>query len=307
MVGKITRIPLREVWRNEASDFTTWLEENIWVINEVTGLSLENAEREQSAGSFSVDIVAEDSGQIAIIENQLERSDHDHLGKLITYLTVLEAKIGIWIVASPRPEHVKAVSWLNESSSASFYLLKVEAIKIGDSAAAPLITQITGPSAETREAGETKKYLAERDVKRKGFWTGLLDYSRTRTKLHNNISASMYNWIGSPAGLPQGLNLNYSVRQHDAQVELYIDGGKESGERNREIFDRIFRDKETIEERFGEPLEWERLNDKRACRIKKIIDIAGWMDEETWPDAHEAMVDAMIKLESALRPCLDRI
>ena len=153
MIKKITRIPLREVWKHEALDFTKWLEENIDVLNDVLGLSLDNAESEQSAGSFSVDIVAEENGRIVVIENQLEKSDHDHLGKLITYLTMLDASIAIWIVSEPRPEHVKSIAWLNESSSASFYLLKVEAIKIGDSPPAPLLTLITGPSEGATEIG----------------------------------------------------------------------------------------------------------------------------------------------------------
>ena len=126
MIGKIKRVGLREVWKHEALDFTTWLEENIDVVSDIIDIELSNAEREASAGKFSVDLVAEDSsGNLVIIENQLEKSNHDHLGKVITYLTVLEAKIAIWIVSDPRPEHIRAISWLNESSSASFYLLKI--------------------------------------------------------------------------------------------------------------------------------------------------------------------------------------
>ena len=114
-IGKIERVPLRQVWRHEALDFTTWLEQNIDALSEVLDLSLSSAEREQSAGDFSVDIVAEDgSGNTVIIENQLEQSDHDHLGKLVTYVSMLEAKAAIWIVAAPRPEHVRAVAWLND-------------------------------------------------------------------------------------------------------------------------------------------------------------------------------------------------
>jgi RecB family endonuclease NucS len=125
-IGKIERVPLRQVWRHEALDFTTWLEQNIDALSEVLDLSLSSAEREQSAGDFSVDIVAEDgSGNTVIIENQLEQSDHDHLGKLVTYVSMLEAKAAIWIVAAPRPEHVRAVAWLNEGSSAAFYLVKL--------------------------------------------------------------------------------------------------------------------------------------------------------------------------------------
>ena len=131
MIGKLQRVPLREVWKHEAIDFTQWLQDNIDVINEIIDLNLSNPESEKSAGAFNVDIVAEDeAGNPVIIENQLEKSNHYHLGKIITYLVAMAAKTAIWIVADPRPEHVSAITWLNESSSANFYLLKIEAIKI---------------------------------------------------------------------------------------------------------------------------------------------------------------------------------
>lgn len=150
MVGKIQRIPLREVWKHEALDFTTWLQENIDVLNDTIDLTLTSAEREQTAGDFSVDLVAEDEdGSPVVIENQLEKSNHDHLGKLLTYLVAIGAKTAIWIVSDPRPEHVNTISWLNESSLASFFLLKVEAIRIGGSPAAPLLTLVVGPSEES--------------------------------------------------------------------------------------------------------------------------------------------------------------
>ncbi len=125
MIGKIERVPLRDIWKHEAYDFTSWLQDNIDVLNDALGLSLSNPEREQTAGSFNVDLVAEDeNGNPVIIENQLEKSDHNHLGKLITYLTAIGAKTAIWIVADPRPEHVSAISWLNESSSAQFLFIE---------------------------------------------------------------------------------------------------------------------------------------------------------------------------------------
>src|SRR5712691_2992223 len=116
MIQKIARIPLREAFKHEAYDFTTWLQDNLDVLNECIDLTLSNAEREAAAGDFSVDLVAEDeSGNKVIIENQLERSNHDHLGKLVTYLVAAEARVAIWIVAEPRPEHASAITWLNES------------------------------------------------------------------------------------------------------------------------------------------------------------------------------------------------
>ncbi len=221
-ISKIQRIPeLSNVWKHEEKEFTPWLEKNIDVINDTIGLDLTILEREQPAGDFRIDLVAEDdSGNTIIIENQLKKSDHDHLGKLITYLSVIGAKAAIWIVADPRPEHVRAVSWLNESSGSDFYLLKLEAIQIENSPPAPLLTSIVGPSKEVREVGQTKKELAERHILRKKWWTTLLDRAREKTDLHANISATESNWIGVRAG-KQGLNFNYNVTQHEATVELY--------------------------------------------------------------------------------------
>ena len=127
IIAKLERVHLREVWRHEAYDFTKWLEENIDVLSDAIGRDIDSIEREKRTEStFSVDLVAEgNDGSSIIIENQLGKSDHDHLGKLITYLTAMQANVGVWIVADPRPEHVAAMSWLNESSSADFFLGKV--------------------------------------------------------------------------------------------------------------------------------------------------------------------------------------
>ena len=104
MIGRIQRVGLRDVWRHEALDFTKWLEENVDVLNEATDLQLSGVEREQAVGAFSVDLIAEDEdGRPVVIENQLEKSNHDHLGKLLTYLVGIEARKAIWIVADPSP------------------------------------------------------------------------------------------------------------------------------------------------------------------------------------------------------------
>jgi len=305
MIGKIDRVPLRDVWKHEAYDFTKWLQDNIDVLNDASDLSLTSAESEKSAGDFSVDLVAEDSdGNPVIIENQLEKSNHDHLGKLITYLTALEAKAAVWIVAAPRPEHVRAVSWLNESSSASFYLLKVEAIRIGQSPPAPLLTQIVGPSEESRQAGEKKKEIAERYGIRQRFWTQLLERARARTQLHATISPGQHSWVGTGAG-KAGLAFNYVVRQHEGDAELYIDRGKDAEEGNKLIFDQLAAARDAVEKAFDDALEWQRLEGKRGCRIRKTTQIGGYRDEEKWPDVHDAMIDAMVRLEGALRPHVD--
>jgi len=307
MIGKIQRLNLREVWKHEGN-FTTWLEENIDILNEVADLNLTAAEREKAAGAFSVDLVAEDDdGNLVVVENQMEKSDHDHLGKVITYLTAIDAKAAIWIVADPRPEHVTAITWLNESRLAAFYLLKLESIQIGESPAAPLLTLIVGPSEEGHEVGDTKKKLAERHVLRRKFWTTLLGRAKTKTKLHAGLSPTDYSWIGTGAG-KGGLAYNYVITQHESKVELYIDRGKDSEEESKAIFDTLAKHSQEIEKVFGVPLSWERLEGKRACRIAKHITLGGYRDDETkWPEIQDAMIDAMVRLENALRPFVAKL
>jgi hypothetical protein len=201
---------------------------------------------------------------------------------------------------------VRAISWLNESSPAAFYLLKVEAIKIGDSPRAPLLTLIVGPSEESRQAGRTKKELAERYAIRKQFWTGLLERARAKTRLHANISPGQHSYIGTGAG-KYGLSYNYVIRRNDGDVELYIDRGKDGEGENKAIFDELAQSKAAIEAAFGDSLDWQRLDGKRACRIKKNIALGGYRDESKWPEIQEAMIDAMIRLGKALKPHIAKL
>ncbi|KAB2881548.1 DUF4268 domain-containing protein [bacterium] len=307
MIGKIEKVALREIWKHEAQDFTTWLQKNIDVLNDVVDFHLSNPEKEQSTGNFSVDLVAEDEdGDLVVIENQLEKSNHDHLGKVITYLASVNAARAIWIVAEPRQEHIKAISWLNESTGAEFYLFKIEGIKIEKSPPAPLFTLIVGPSEEAREVGETKKEYDKRHHLRKEFWAVLLDRAKTKTNLHANISPGMYSWIGTGAGI-SGVTLNYGVGQHETKIELYIDKDKDSGVDNKLIFDQLYKNKTEIEQIFGDQLSWERLDAKRASRIARYFASGGYKDHEKWQLIADEMIGAMIKFEKAISPHIAKI
>jgi len=302
-IGKLQRVHLREVWRHEAYDFTQWLQENIDILNESLDLELVSAEREQAAGSFSIDIVAESSdGDTYVIENQLEKSNHDHLGKVITYLTAMKARGAIWIVSEPRQEHINAIAWLNEASNADFYLVKVEAVRIGDSQAAPLLTLIVGPSPEAKEAGRAKQELAERYDIRKQWWTQLVKLPGA--KLHSHITPGQYSWIGVSSGV-RGLNLNYVVTKSECGVELFIDRGRDCEEENEAIFEQIQQSKEKVEAAINFPLSWQQLDGRRACRIRIELPGGYRSPESDWPVIQQRMTDAMTQLETALKPVLN--
>jgi len=302
MIGKMERVDLRKVWKDEARDFTSWLFDNIDILGEELNINITPVEKEKNVGSFSADILAESGeGTPILIENQLEKTDHDHLGKLLTYVSNLEAKKAIWISKEPRSEHEKAIEWLNElTSDVDFYLVKIEAFRIGDSAPAPKFTIIAGPTESGKVVGSEKKELAERHKKRLKFWEGLLEKSKKRTPLHSNISPSINSWIGTGSG-KRGLGFNYVVTYKHGQIELYIDRGKDSQDENKKLFDDLQSHKDEIEKEFGNKLKWERLDDRRASRINKRFDYAGLNDEKKWDKLQDDMVDGMIRLEKSLK------
>jgi hypothetical protein len=278
MIGRLERVNLREVWANEATNFTTWLERHLDILSEHICIDLSALEREKSVGSFSADIYAEGpNGDTVVIENQLEKTDHDHLGKLVTYLSYLEAKTAIWITSDPRPEHATAINWLNEI--------------------APL---------EAKKVGEQKQKLAGRYLKRLEFWTELLEKARDKTNLHSNISPSKDNWIMAGAG-KSGMGWLYSIIMDEALVELFIDRGADRKGETDEIYEKLLNDRGEIEKRFGEDLIWDQVEGRRVCRIKSICKIGGLKNEDLWDQIQEDLIDRMKRLESALREPLSKI
>lgn len=301
-VSRMKRVPLRQLWPNEAYDFTTWLSKNLDLLGEEIGVELSLVEQETSVGPFSADLLAEvENGKSVVIENQLEKTDHDHLGKLITYLSNLEAAAAIWVTKEVRPEHERAIHWLNEMLplDTSFYLLKLEAYQIDVSNPAPLFTEVAGPSPEARQIGQQKKEKAERHMKRKRFWAELLELANQKTNLHENRSPSTQTHLNAGAGR-KGVVYQYWIRKHDAAVGLRIrlDTKKET----KAFFDRLHEGKEEINERFGDTLDWRREDDIKASHIMYPIDAGGYADEEDHQEIRVKMVKAMLQLEKAFSP-----
>jgi len=309
-IGKLEKVPLRDLWKHEERGFSTWLMENLDALGETIDIRLSEPQREVRAGTFEVDLVAEDeTSNRVVIENQLESTDHDHLGKLLTYLTNLEAKTAVWITKMPRPEHVKAIAWLNETTpdDISFFLVKLEAFRIGGSAPAPLFTVIAGPSPEAKGFGQQRKELAERHILRLKFWDGLLKRAKEKgVMLHASRSPTKDSWISAGSGR-SGLSFVYTIRVNDSSTaELYIDTGDK--EKNKKIFDILFSKHKDIEHDFGSELLWERLDDKRASRIRYDISMGGLNSgEDKWPAIQDAMIDALARLHKALKPHIDSL
>jgi hypothetical protein len=303
MIGKLERVTLREVFPHEAQSLTRWLFDNPDVLSDALGRNVQIRHREHAVGSFYSDLIAEDDdGNIIIFENQLEKSNHDHLGKILTYVAGTDAKIAVWIVTEARPEHISAINWLNETALCSFYVFKIEAVKIGNSPPAPLLTKITWPSEELVASGQEKKELEERHVERQAFWTTLLPISNLKTKLFANASPhhSGSMWAGSGKA---GIGYAYRLTADDIRVELYFGGS--DADRNEANFKRMLQHRDEIEKQFGKQLDWDDMGEAKACRIRYVLRGGGYKaDRQKWPELAEAAATELARLESATRPFL---
>jgi hypothetical protein len=291
------------VFSHEAYDFTTWMERNPDALSNAIEIELADVNREQDAGDFNVDLFAEDiDGHRVIIENQLEATDHKHLGQVLTYLSVLDADIAIWITADARPEHVSAISWLNENATgADFYLVKVEGVRVDESRAAPLFTRIVGPSEGTRAAGQRKKELNERHRLRKEFYSGLLPKSNQKTNRFSNISPKTRSYISASAG--RGFEYLYEAREHVSRATLFLDF-EETQEVNDAAFDVLEDHRDEIDAAVDGPLEWTR-DESRRRKITFETE-GGYRDREDWDAVHERLTQVMAQLERATLPYLDQ-
>src|SRR3989344_3103649 len=191
-LGQLKKVDLREAWKHEASHFTQWLaqEENLSLLADEIGFDIKLIQTEAEVGSFNVDILAEEenTGRKIIIENQLEITNHDHLGKIITYASGYDARVIVWIVKDVREEHRQAIDWLNEHTDEDieFYLVRIELWQIEDSPLAPKFEMISKPNDWTkvvRSSTDTAK-LTDTKVKQMEFWNEFKEYAkRNNSKL----------------------------------------------------------------------------------------------------------------------------
>lgn len=271
-LGRLEAVNIRDLWAHEQYDFSNWLakEENIELLNEAVGLTLTDIDNEVYVGSYRCDLVAVDetTGVKIIIENQLGSTDHDHLGKIITYASGLDANVVIWIVKEAREEHKSAIEWLNNNMAKeiSFFLLEISAYKIGDSLPAPMFNIIEKPndfikSNKAIQVGELKETESERLY----FWSEFNCMVAENGKPFNIRKASTDHWYDVAIGTSEAhISITLVNKDGSIGVELYIND-------NKDLFDNLFAQKEEIESKLGFTMQWERLDNRKASRIKSYI------------------------------------
>ncbi len=268
-LSTLERLQLRDVWPHEARDFTTWLaqEENLLALSDVLGISIVNAQTEAPVGSFNVDILAEDDeNHSVIIENQLETTDHDHLGKLLTYAAGLDARTIVWIVDKAREEHTNAVGWLNDHTTdeANFFLIRIEVWKIDESRPAPRFNVVVQPNGWTKAARQSKNSveLSETKLQQRAFFVGLREHGIDRaTNIKRWPEPRAQQWYNIPIG-NAGCHLATTVNSFTNTVtaQLYIPNSED-------LFERLENGRSDIEQDLGFELDWQSLPERKASRI----------------------------------------
>jgi hypothetical protein len=310
LIHRIKRVPLREVFARDEHDFTTWLEDNIDALADELGLKLAVLHKEYQVGPYHADLLCQDGdGGRVIIEDQLEPIDLGHLGRVLMYMVNMDAKTAIWVAADAAHEYNKVVTWLNESTPAdvAFYLVKAEAVRIGDSAYAPLFTVLVRPDQVSKHIGQAHKDLANDSLARKDFWGGLLEKSRMKTNIFSGLSPQPTQWFGGAVVGKPGVSVWCGFFSRYGEVQLNINYDQHTGIKNKVIFDALYAQKDSIEREFGEQLLWERTDNQRVSRIRKRFRNAGQFGSDTWPILQDKMIDALIQFDRVFRPRIERI
>lgn len=305
--GKITKLNLRDIWPKEASVFTPWLAENIDALGKALGMELEIEGREASVGNFSLDLLAKDlgTGHTVVIENQLTQTDHDHLGKLMTYAAGFNASTVIWVSEIVRDEHRQALEWLNQRTDedTQFFGVAIEVFKIDDSKPAYSFIPVVFPN----EWQKSKKRQANTGISSKGeayrdYFQALIDELRENHHFTNARKGQPQSWYAFSSGVSNiPVGACFSMGQK-VRVELYIDVG--GGDKNKALFDWFADQKNSIHDKYGESLEWERLDDKRASRIAIYRDGSIRDSDEELSEIKKWHIEHLLKFKKMFVPLL---
>lgn len=294
-LGQLEKVELRTVWETEAGDFTPWLasEENLKILGDTISIDLELEAQEKSVGPFRADILCKDKNYDSwvLIENQLERSDHTHLGQLMTYASGLQAVSIVWIASNFTEEHRSTLDWLNQITDESFrfFGIEIELWRIGDSHVAPKFNIVSKPNNWTRSVSKAAKAIEEADLTetrllQREYWNHFhIALQNKNGPISGNRKAQPQSWMSYSIGRT-GFTLGASMQRHEDSIraELYI--GNEDA---KSYFKLLRKHLENIHEELGYELDWQELPEKRDCRIAIALSSTNVEQNEDWPRQHD--------------------
>ena len=302
-IGKLEEVDIRELWKHEQYDFSEWLskKENIENLNDILGLTLVDISKETYVGSYRCDLFAKDetTGIKVIIENQLEMSNHDHLGKIITYASGLDAKVVVWIVKEAREEHRSAIEWLNNNtnSNINFFLIEIHAYKIGNSDNAPMFQVIEQPNdfIKNNKSINSNDTMNKSQSQRLEFWNQFNNVLIERGKPFNVRKATTDHWYNVAIGTSDAhIDITLVNKDLVIGVELYITD-------NKELFDKLYQRKDEIENDLGFKLDWRRLNNSKASRIVTFIKGLNFDNHSNYNELMNKTIDLAVLMRDTFK------
>lgn len=303
-LGKLEKIKdLRKVWPHEASDFTPWLaqEDNIALLSDAIGIDISVDETESNVGSFNVDIYATetDTGNKIIIENQLEDTNHDHLGKIITYASGKDAKFVIWIVKNAREEHRHAIEWLNNhtDNDIAFFLIEIELWSINNSDPAVKFNVVEKPNDWAKEIKKADGTLNDTEKLKLDYWTSFADYAFVNnefSKIFKRRKPSTDHWYTVSMGSSEyHMAFLMNTQKNILAIEIYINNSKE-------LFHEFYAEKDKIEAKAGVKLDWRELPERKASRIlyETTVD---FKNRDNWEKQFDWIMEYSVKIARAFK------
>ncbi|WP_394727587.1 DUF4268 domain-containing protein [Altererythrobacter sp. GH1-8] len=313
-LGRLVRVELRDIWKSEATDFTPWLarDENLNVLAETLALNLEVEATERPVGPFRADILCKDlaNDSWVLIENQLEKTDHTHLGQLLTYASGLEAVTIVWIAASFTEEHRSTLDWLNRITDTSFrfFGLEVELWKIGESPAAPKFNIVSKPNDWSKAVHKAAQAiddseLSETKLLQRDYWDAFHTVLEAqRGPISGQRTPQAQNWMNYPVGRTGFvLATVMQIWEKYIRAELYITGAKA-----KDRFAQLEEMKSEIEAELGYKLFWDLLPAGQDCRITVTLD-ASPEDRDDWTRQHQWLAQKLNELHSAFSERVRRL
>lgn len=306
-LGRLERVNLRAAWKHEAGEFTPWLaqDENLQLLAEALGLpELELVATEHPVGEFKVDILCTDDAGKVIVENQLERTNHTHLGQILTYAAGVDAKKVVWVAEAFRPEHVAALEFLNQNTTEdlNFFAVEVELWRIADSPMAPSFNVVVKPndwSKAERESARAAATATPTKQLQQQFWTALVHYIEAHKVPVRPQKPMPQHWLNSNPLGRSGIRVVSTVNSRDRRLgaEIYI-----SHTQAKEMFQKLLAKREAIEGELGFARDWQELPDSHASRIAVFRPDSDLADEAAWPAYCAWLADKLARLSATLRP-----
>jgi hypothetical protein len=301
-LGRLERVDLRKAWTNEATEFTPWLARSdiLEILAEALGLELELEAQEQNVGPFKADILCKDiqSGHWVLIENQLEKTDHTHLGQLLTYAAGLQAVSIIWVAAKFTDQHRATLDWLNEITDErfNFFGLEVELWRIGDSLSAPKFNIISQPNDWTRGVSTAAKSieseaLTDTQARQLAYWNAFRERLASKPGGIRTQKPYPQHWMNFSVGRTgYWISATLNAQEGRAGIELNMNNTPE----DKGNYQALLSQRPAIEQEIVETLEWMELPGRKSSRVAAFRKGIEPLNEANWPELMSWMEDQLI-------------